>query len=84
MATNYVWSDFGVLTSTPVDVVNDSTHFQEQSTVAFTVSPGNPTTNNVGNLSFSGSGLLNSTRPGWLLGRRPQTGQLFPRGVRNR
>ena len=36
---NYVWSDFGVLTSTPVDAVNDSTYFQVQSTAAFTVSP---------------------------------------------
>ena len=30
------------------------------------------------NLSFT------ETRPGWLTGRRPQLGQLFPRGVYNK
>ena len=84
MATNYVWSDFGVLTSTPVDAVTDTTIFQPQATSSFTVNPGNVTTNNLGNMSFSGSSLLTNTRTGWLPGRRPQTGQLFPRGVRNR
>ena len=79
---NYVWSDFGVLTSTPVDAVNDSISFQVQSTAAFTLSPGNPTEYNLGNMSFSDAGLLTITRPGWLVGRRPQTGQLFPRGNR--
>ena len=36
------------------------------------------------NMTFSDSGLLSPTQPGWLLGRRPQSGQLFPRGVYNK
>jgi hypothetical protein len=35
----------------------------------------------VGNISFDN---FNETRPGWLTGRRPVNGQVFPRGVYNK
>jgi len=43
----------------------------------FTVDNTVPTQENR-NITFS------ETRPGWLTGRRPQTGQAFPRGVYNK
>ena len=37
-------------------------------------------------LDFAGSAfkIVTSTRPGWLTGRRPTTGLLYPRGVYNK
>lgn len=43
----------------------------------FTINNTVPTKENL-NISFS------ETRPGWLTGRRPSQGQVFPRGVYNR
>ena len=36
------------------------------------------------NMTFSDSSLFSLTQPGWLTGRRPSQGQLFPRGVYNK
>jgi len=55
--------------------------FQVQSTSSYTIEPSNGTVS-VGNIDLSAS--INETRPGWLTGRRPSQGQVFPRGVYNK
>lgn len=57
-----------------------TTAFQPQSTDPYTIESSNGTIS-VGNLDFSS---FNETRPGWLTGRRPVSGQVFPRGVYNK
>ena len=68
--------------TTAVDGINDAVSLQPQvqNTNNFTVSNG---TVNVGNLSI-GADYPAGTRSGWLTGRRPPQGQLFPRGVYNK
>lgn len=55
--------------------------FQVQSTSSYTIEPSNGTVS-VGNIDLSAN--ITETRPGWLTGRRPSQGQVFPRGVYNK
>ena len=78
---NFAYADLDITTTTSEDAVNDSKFGQVQA-LTFTVNPSNGTVS----LSTTGTNLdiFDSTRPGFLTGRRPQTGQLYPRGVYNR
>jgi hypothetical protein len=69
--------------TTAVAGVTTITSFQVQSTSSYVVEVSNGTVS-LGNLSGSNYGILSSTIPGWLTGRRPVDGQLFPRGVYNK
>ena len=62
--------------------MNDSQFGQVQATL-FTVNASNLLVSIV-NASASDLGIDQSTKPGFLTGRRPQIGQLFPRGVYNK
>ena len=46
--------------------------------------PGNLVLSSDGSIGVSTESLYTETRPGWLTGRRPTTGQLYPRGVFNK
>ena len=78
---NFAYSTLNVTTTTLEDAVNDAKHFKIQA-LTFTVNPSNGTVS----LSTTGTNLdiFDSTRPGFLTGRRPVKGQLYPRGVYNR
>ena len=79
---NFAYTVLGVTQTTLVDAVNDSKFGQSQA-LSFTVVPSNPIINtSVANpAEFS---IFNDTQPGFLTGRRPTTGQLYPRGVFNK
>ena len=78
---NFPYADLDITTTTLEDAVNDSKFAQIQA-LAFTVNP------SIGTVSLNTTGtnldIFDSTRPGFLTGRRPQTGQLYPRGVYNK
>ena len=78
---NFAYADLDITTTTLEDAVNDSKFAQIQA-LTFTVNTSNGTVS----LSTTSTNLdiFDSTRPGFLTGRRPQTGQLYPRGVYNR
>ena len=78
---NFPYADLDITTTTLEDAVNDSKFAQIQA-LTFTVNPSIGTVN----LSTTNTNLdiFDSTRPGFLTGRRPQIGQLYPRGVYNR
>ena len=78
---NFAYADLDITTTTLEDAVNDSKFGQIQA-LTFTVNPSNGTVA----LSTTGTNLdiFDSTRPGFLTGRRPVKGQLYPRGVYNR
>ena len=46
--------------------------------------PGNLVLSSDGSIGVSTESLYKETIPGWLTGRRPTTGQLYPRGVFNK
>ena len=46
--------------------------------------PGNLVLSSDGSIGVSTESLYKETVPGWLTGRRPTTGQLYPRGVFNK
>ena len=79
---NFAYTTLGVTQTALVDAVNDSKFGQAQA-LSFTVSPSNPIINS--NITtpteFS---IFSETQPGFLTGRRPQVGQLYPRGVFNK
>ena len=79
---NFAYTDLDITTTTLLDVVNDSKFFQIQA-LSFTVNPSNLTVN-IRNVSSAEFNIVNTTRPGLLTGRRPTTGQLYPRGVYNK
>ena len=81
-AINASYTVLGITETTLVDAVNDSKFGQPQA-LSFTVNPSNVIVSS-GNLNASVYGILNGTIPGFLTGRRPQTGQLYPRGVYNK
>lgn len=60
-----------------------TTAFQVQSTSSYVIEPSNGTIS-PGNISGSNVNILTNTRSGWLTGRRPSQGQVFPRGVYNK
>ena len=78
---NFAYADLDITTTTLEDAVNDSKFGQIQA-LTFTVNPSNGTVA----LSTTGTNLdiFTSTRPGFLTGRRPVKGQLYPRGVYNK
>ena len=79
---NYAYTTLGITETASVDAVNDSKFGQVQAT-SFTVNASNLLVSIV-NASASDLGIDQSTKPGFLTGRRPQIGQLFPRGVYNK
>ena len=46
--------------------------------------PGDLVLSTTGSIGVSTASLYKETVPGWLTGRRPTTGQLYPRGVFNK
>ena len=46
--------------------------------------PGDLVLSSTGSIGVSKASLCKETVPGWLTGRRPTTGQLYPRGVFNK
>ena len=46
--------------------------------------PGDLVLSSTGSIGVSTASLYKETVPGWLTGRRPTTGQLYPRGVLNK
>ena len=79
---NYSYTVLGITQTTLVDAVDDSKFGQIQS-LTFSVNASNLLVSIV-NASASDLGINQSTRPGFLTGRRPQIGQLYPRGVYNK
>ena len=79
---NYAFTTLGITETTSVDAVNDSKFGQVQATL-FTVNASNLLVSIV-NATASDLGIDQSTKPGFLTGRRPHVGQLFPRGVYNK
>ena len=79
---NFAYTVLGITQTTLVDAVNDSKFGQVQATL-FTVNASNLLVSIV-NASASDLGIDQSTKPGFLTGRRPHVGQLFPRGVYNK
>ena len=74
---------FASLTTAVVGIASTEI-FQVQSESNFTISP------TIGSISVVNISRMNmdltvtSARPGWLTGRRPQSGQMYPRGVYNK
>lgn len=69
--------------TTAVDAFNDLVLFKSQSTSPYTIEDSIGTVS-VPNTIGTNFGLVSTTRPGVLTGRRPAKGQLFPRGVYNK
>lgn len=64
--------------TTAIDGVNDVVSFQVQAQNT------NDVTETNGTISIGNIDISSQTIPGWLTGRRPVSGQLFPRGVYNK
>ena len=79
---NFAYTTLGITETTLVDAVNDSKIFQVQA-LSFTVNPSNVVVS-IENESGTVFGIISGTVPGFLTGRRPTTGQLYPRGVYNK
>ena len=79
---NFAYTTLGITQTTIVDAINDSKFGQPQA-LSFTVNPSNVVVS-IQNASTTNFGINGSTQPGWLTGRRPTTGQLYPRGVYNK
>ena len=69
--------------TTAVTGISSTTSFQIQSTASYVVEVSNGTVS-LGNVNGSNFGVLSDAIPGWLTGRRPTNGQVFPRGVYNK
>ena len=78
---DFAYTTLGITQTTIVDAINDSKFGQPQA-LSFTVNPSNVTVN-IENESGASFGIITETQPGFLTGRRPTTGQLYPRGVYN-
>ena len=81
-AINASYTVLGITETTLVDAVNDSKFGQPQA-LSFTVNPSNVVVS-IENESGTAFGIVTETQPGFLTGRRPTTGQLYPRGVYNK
>ena len=79
---NYAYTTLGITQTTLVDAVDDSKIFQIQA-LSPTVNASNLIVS-IENATASIFGINQSTRPGFLTGRRPVKGQLYPRGVYNK
>jgi len=85
---NYAAADLDIFQTTAIDYADDSKLYKSQLdlfsfSAGHSVNPSNPVVSVI-NVSADDIGIFNSTRPAWLIGRRPQTGQLYPRGVYNK
>ena len=81
-AINASYTVLGITQTTLVDAVDDSKFGQPQA-LSFTVNPSNVVVS-ITNATASVFSIFNVTQPGFLTGRRPTTGQLYPRGVYNK
>ena len=79
---NYAYTNMGITPTTLTDAVDDSKFGQIQA-LLFTLIPSNLIVS-IKNATAAIFGIDQSTRPGFLTGRRPVNGQLFPRGVYNK
>ena len=79
---NYAYTTLGITQTTLVDAVDDSKFGQIQA-LLFTIIPSNLIVSII-NATAAIFGINQSTRPGFLTGRRPVKGQLYPRGVYNK
>ena len=79
---NYAYTNMGITPTTLTDAVDDSKFGQIQA-LLFTLIPSNLIVS-IKNATAVIFGIDQSTRRGFLTGRRPVTGQLFPRGVYNK
>ena len=79
---NYAYTTLGITQTTLVDAVDDSKFGQIQA-LLFTIIPSNLIVSII-NATAAIFGINQSTRSGFLTGRRPVNGQLFPRGVYNK
>ena len=79
---NYAYTTLGITQTASVEAVDDSKFGQIQA-LLFTVNASNLLVS-IGNATTSDLGINQSTRPGFLTGRRPVNGQLYPRGVYNK
>ena len=79
---NYSYTTLGITETTSLDAVDDSKFGQIQA-LLFTLIPSNLIVSII-NATAAIFGIDQSTRRGFLTGRRPVTGQLFPRGVYNK
>ena len=79
---NYAYTTLGITQTTLVDAVDDSKFGQIQA-LLFTIIPSNLIVSII-NATADIFGIDKSTRHGFLTGRRPVNGQLFPRGVYNK
>ena len=89
---NYSRSNFSITeTSAVVAVASTSNSISVGSTTSMTLVPtlysiglGGGVPGQRGNAPATDLSINKSTRPGWLTGRRPGKGQMWPRGVYNR
>ena len=79
---NYAYTTLGITETTSLDAVDDSKFGQIQA-LSPTVNASNLIVS-IENATASVFGINQSTRPGFLTGRRPVKGQLYPRGVYNK
>ena len=79
---NYAYTTLGITETTSLDAVDDSKFGQIQA-LLFTLIPSNLIVSII-NATADIFGIDQSTRPGFLTGRRPVNGQLYPRGVYNK
>ena len=79
---NFAYTTLGITETTLVDAVNDSKYLLPQA-LSFTVNPSNVVVN-IENANGTVFGIVTETQPGFLTGRRPATGQLYPRGEYNK
>ena len=79
---NFAYTTLNITQTALIDAVDDSKIFQIQA-LSPTVNPSNIIVSII-NANASVFGVISGTIPGYLTGRRPQTGQLYPRGVYNK
>ena len=79
---NFAYTTLNITQTALIDAVDDSKIFQIQA-LSHTVNPSNIIVS-ILNANASVFGVVSGTIPGYLTGRRPQTGQLYPRGVYNK
>ena len=79
---NYAYTNMGITPTTLTDAVDDSKFGQIQA-LLFTVNASNFIIS-IKNATTEIFGINQSTRPGFLTGRRPVKGQVYPRGVYNK
>ena len=81
---NFAYTSLDISQTTLEEATNDAVQFQYQANFyAFQLSPSNPIINS--NITTPAEfSIFSETQPGFLTGRRPQVGQLYPRGVFNK